>query len=93
MIDDKVKCWGGGDVRKIRARKNLQQLNVPVDVLGERTDWKTFHYADDAENFDTNFLLNPDDETQYSASGPCLDDGSDVYISGDVEDDSQILVL
>ena len=25
------------------------------------------------------------------ASGLCLDDGSDVYISGDVEDDSQIL--
>ena len=60
---------------------------------GERTptDWKAFHYADDAENFDSNFLLNPDDETQYIASGLCLDDGSDVYISGDVEDDSKIL--
>ena len=30
------------------------------------TDWKAFHYADAAENFDSNFLLNPDDETQYS---------------------------
>ena len=62
-----------------------------MDVLSEKTDWKAFHYADDAENFDSNFLLNPDDETQYSASGLCLDDGSDVYISGDVEADSQIL--
>ena len=63
-----------------------------MDVLESgRTDWKAFHYADDAENFDTNFLLNPDDETQYSASGLCLDDGSDVYISGDVEAGSQIL--
>ena len=54
------------------------------------TSWKAFHYADDSE-FGPHFLLNPDDETQYSASGLCLDDGSDVYISGDVEDDSQVL--
>ena len=88
--DGKTKCWGKGEYGKLGHEKTADS-SVPVDVLSEKTDWKAFYYADDAENFDSNFLLNPDDETQYSASGLCLDDGSDVYISGDVEADSQIL--
>ena len=65
LIDGGLKCWGGGEYGK-RGDGKTTVSSVPVDALGERTDWKSFHYSDDAENFDSNFLLNPDDETQYS---------------------------
>ena len=87
--DGKIKCWGEGAYGKL-GNWETTNSSYPVDALSDKSDWKAFHDADSAENFDSNLLLNPDDDSQYIASGRCFDDGSDVAISGDVESDSQI---